>query len=77
MPRYFFDMHDGRFIPDDEGVVLDGLDAACREVWRTLPMMMADRELGDGSACELRMAVRDEGGRTVFRATLTLGIERP
>ncbi len=75
MPRYFFDVHDGKSIPDHEGVELDGINAARKAVWDTLPAMAAQREADGNMACQLRMDVRDEDGRHVFHAALTLVIE--
>ena len=75
MPRYLFDVHDGGFLPDNEGVELDSLDDARKAVWNTLPKMAVDRKADGNMACQLRMDVRDESGRHVFHAALTLVIE--
>ncbi len=75
MPRYFFDVHDGFYTRDEEGVELEDIDAARREVWATLPMMAAQRQANGNMACQLRMDVRDEAGNHVFHAALTLVIE--
>ena len=76
MPRYFFDVHDGGFLPDKEGVELDDLNAVRRQVWNTLPEMAVHRAADGNLACQLRMDVRDEDGNHVFHAALTLVIER-
>ena len=75
MPRYFFDVHDGKWLPDTEGIELEGPDAARRQVWNTLPEMAAQRHANGEMACQLRMDVRDEAGNHVFHAVLTLVIE--
>ena len=75
MPRYFFDVHDGTFLPDQLGVVLENIDAARRQVWDTLPMMAAQRKADGNMACQLRMDVRDEAGNHIFHAALALVIE--
>ena len=75
MPRYFFDVHDGTFIPDDVGVELPDADAARKQVWETLPEMAADRKADGNMACQLRMDVRDETGKHLFHAALALVIE--
>lgn len=75
MPRYFFDIHDGKSIIDDTGVELSGIDAVCKEVWRVLPEMAAEREAGPSMACQLRMDVRDEAGKHVSHAALAFVIE--
>ena len=43
MPRYFFDVHDGTFARDEDGVELESVDAARKQVWNTLPAMAANR----------------------------------
>jgi hypothetical protein len=70
MPRYFFDVHDGAFMPDDVGVELPNA-----EVWNTLPAMTAQREADGDMACQLRMDVRDEDGKHLFHAALAFVIE--
>jgi putative ABC transport system substrate-binding protein len=45
VPRYFFNVHDGKDLPDNEGVELAGRDAAHREAFHTAGEMLkaADR----------------------------------
>ena len=76
MPRYFFDVHDGKHMIDDVGVGLADADAARRQVWTTPPALAGDREAGANTACHLRMDVRNEVGDALFYAALTLVIER-
>ena len=75
MPRFFFDVHDGTFSRDEDGVELADIDAARKAVWNTLPAIAADRQANGNMACQLRMDVRDESGKHVFHAALTLVIE--
>ncbi len=75
MPRYFFDVHDGKFMPDGEGVELPDADAARKAVWNTLPALAADRKANGNMACQLRVEVRDESGKHIFHAALALVIE--
>ena len=43
MPRFFFDIHDGKnFTPDDVGVELEGLEAAKAEAKKALPDIVKD-----------------------------------
>jgi len=43
MPRYFFDTYDGdRFVPDEEGQELEGIDAAKVAAQAALPEMARD-----------------------------------
>jgi hypothetical protein len=71
----FFDVHDGSYARDEEGVELDDIDAVRTQVWKTLPMLAAHRKANGNMACQLRMDVRDEAGNHVFHAALTLVIE--
>jgi hypothetical protein len=75
MPRYFFDVHDGAFARDEEGIVLSNADAARKQVWATLPAMASQREADGDMACQLRMDVRDESGKNLFHAALAFVIE--
>jgi hypothetical protein len=75
MPRYFFDVHDGIFLRDDEGEELPDADAARMAVWNTLPAMASHREADSSMACQLRMDVRDETGKHLFHASLAFVIE--
>jgi hypothetical protein len=62
MPRYFFDVHDGGFERDEDGLYLEDADAARKQVWDALPEMAAQRHANGNMACQLRMDVRDEAG---------------
>ena len=75
MPWYFFDVHDGVFARDDDGIELPNIDAARKQVWNTLPAMAAQREADGEMACQLRMDVRDESGKHIFHAALAFVIE--
>jgi hypothetical protein len=75
MPRYFFDVHDGKAIIDDVGVELTNADAARQQVWDTLPALAAHREADGNMACQFRIDVRDDIGRHVFHAALAMVIE--
>jgi len=73
--RYYFDTHDGqRFIPDNEGLVLSGLDEAKEEAVKALPHMARDG-LAHGDFREFVVEVRDEAGHKVWRARLSLVVE--
>jgi hypothetical protein len=75
MPRYFFDVHDGTFARDEEGVELESAAAARKQVWTTLPAMASQREADGEMAFQLRMDVRDEAGKNLFHAALAFVIE--
>lgn len=74
MPRFFIDTFDHIDVIDETGTDLPSLDAARDLVQRALAEMIAEEGLRRSSA-ELRAVVRDETGRRVMAATMTLGIE--
>jgi hypothetical protein len=77
VPRFFFDTYDGdRFIPDDEGIELDDLEAAKAEAHKTLPEIARDN-LPDGDQRVFIASVRDEAGQVVMRLALSLVVEYP
>jgi hypothetical protein len=75
MPRYFFDVHDGTFARDEEGVILDSLNAARKQVWTTLPAVASQREAMAiwPSSCEWMSGMRL--ARTSFMQPLAFVIE--
>lgn len=76
MPRYFFDTDDGETpIEDDEGHDVDGVEAARLQAQSALADMARDAVPGDGPRRTITVRVRDEAGRTVLRATLSLVVE--
>jgi hypothetical protein len=71
MPRYFFDIIDGGLVMDDEGIELPDAHAARTEALNVLPdiaknLLHAKDERG------VSVTVRDEGGKPIFEATLTI-----
>lgn len=72
MPRYFFDTRDGTFSHRDvSGQELDNLSAARHAALSTLPSM-ADEHIPDIDNGTFTVSVRDEMGRIVYAAELTL-----
>jgi hypothetical protein len=70
--RYFFDLRDGdEFSPDDEGMELDGAEAARAEMIAAFPAIAAQRIREDRDRAEFEMTVRDEAGNEVMRASLS------
>ena len=65
MPRYFFNVHDGRDIPDETGTVLPGPEAARNQAVIAAGEMLKDLDGKFWSASEWRMRVTDEQGATV------------
>ncbi len=76
MPRYFFDVLDGVFIRDEEGLELASIDVARIEVLRTLPAMAVHARTAK-EARQLRIDVRDESGKYVLTGTLMMVVEEP
>ena len=76
MPRFFFDTHDGdRFIPDNEGVELDGIEEAKAEAVKALPDMAHDVLPHTSGGCDLVVTVRDQTDDVVWRVRLSVVVE--
>ena len=76
MPRYYFDEYDGETVTqDDEGLELDGIEAARAEARKALPDIARDVLPEDGDRRTMVVKVRDEAGKVVLTATLSLLIE--
>ncbi len=76
MPRYYFDEYDGETVTqDDEGLELDGIEAARAEARKALPDIARDVLPEDGDRRTMVVKVRDEAGKVVITATLSLLIE--
>lgn len=72
MPFYYFDIDDGHELTrDDTGVEFADLQAARDAAISILPEV-AREILPDGDMREIVSTLRDESGRNVFRATLSL-----
>ena len=72
MPRYFFDIDDGeRVSVDDHGCDLPDRQSARDQAISVLPDIARD-ELPDGDTRVFACCVRDETGRRIFEARLSL-----
>jgi hypothetical protein len=71
LPLYYFDIHDGTFRLDDDGVECADFDAVRREARRTLPEIARDILPEDGDHHTITVRVRDENHETVYTATLS------
>ncbi|MEA2834170.1 MAG: hypothetical protein QOG66_2372 [Methylobacteriaceae bacterium] len=70
MPRYFFDTRDGaHFVRDEEGIELDGFEAARDEATAGLADLAHDA-LPGALRRELAVEVRDAFGQALLRAAL-------
>ena len=78
MPRYFFHIHDGRNIPDQDGTDLPDIKAVRGEAIRAAGEILADIN-GGLSHEEWRMEVTDEVGRPVLtlRFSATEHVHQP
>jgi hypothetical protein len=73
MPCFFFHVHDGSDLKDDEGAVLDNREVAQHEAIRIAADIISDNakkmKLGEAWAME----VLDEAGRLIFRLDFRVG----
>jgi hypothetical protein len=67
MPRYFFNVHDGKDLPDDRGVELADRDEAHRQAIVTAGEMLKETERKFLRDDVWEMHVTDEAGATVCR----------
>ena len=70
MPRYYFDINDGRLQRDEEGVLCADLQAAVLEAKKLLPAIAADEVSKDGEHQAMTVLVTDEDGKAVYMAAL-------
>ncbi|WP_334161221.1 DUF6894 family protein [Phenylobacterium sp.] len=66
MPRYHFNVEDGRSIPDPEGTELPGLESARREAVRMAGRLMEDDPAHFWSTGAWSVVVTDDADRTLF-----------
>lgn len=76
MPRYFFDVREGmRFVPDDDGLEFDSLDAAEQEAACTAAEIGRDR-LPKGDTREVTVEVKNEHHQRVLTVKVSMEIDR-
>jgi hypothetical protein len=66
MPRYFFDIRDGTYIPDETGTELPGLDAARREAVSLSAGLLRDSAVTFWNGDEWKIEVKDDTGLILF-----------
>lgn len=66
MPRFFFDVQDGAFIPDDEGIELADLRAARISAAELAGALLKDEAESFWHANGWRVDVKDEAGSVLF-----------
>ncbi|MGU3416996.1 DUF6894 family protein [Methylobacterium sp. D54C] len=70
MPRYFFDINDGRNERDEMGFDCADLQSAVRHAKQALPEIAADEVPRDGERQALTVLIRDEDGRALYLGAL-------
>jgi hypothetical protein len=76
MPRFYFEVREGaRFVPDEEGLEFDSLEAAEREAATAAAEIRRDR-LPKGDAREVTVEVRNEHRQRVLTVTVSMEVER-
>jgi hypothetical protein len=74
MPRFYFDVSEGpRFIPDDEGLELDSLEAAEHEATQTI--IQLGREWLARTP-EVTLRVTDQQHRLLLALSVVMRVER-
>ena len=74
--RFFFDTYDGETLTrDEDGLVLEDLEQARDEAVQTSPDL-ARETLPHADRRDYVVEVRDEAGRKVWRASLSLVVDR-
>ncbi|WP_409565737.1 DUF6894 family protein [Methylobacterium sp. E-045] len=75
MPRYFFDVNDGRLEQDEQSIECADLQAAVLEAKKLLPAMSLDEVSKDGEQHAVTVLVSDENGKPIYSAALSyLGV---
>jgi uncharacterized protein DUF6894 len=73
VPRYFFDLRDGEFIPDHEGMELPDMQAALVEAKRTLAEILEENP--DKQVQHLMIDVREGESQDVYTVVATTVVE--
>ena len=71
MPRFFFDFADDKVLPDELGTEFSDAHAARDAAITVLPDIARD-EIGTGDSRGVLVLMREEKGRALFAAALTL-----
>ncbi|WP_244479885.1 MULTISPECIES: hypothetical protein [unclassified Methylobacterium] len=71
VPRYFFDIHDGKTTRDDEGMDLRGPEEAAQYAKSVLPGIVAHEVPKDGEHQAFSVLVTDEDGHPIYSAAMT------
>ena len=72
MPLYFFNVHDGAWEVDPEGMELAGLESARHEAVRFMSELMRDRPAAFLNGHAWRLEVTDGGGSALLVLSLAV-----
>ena len=72
MPRYYFNLHDHRYVPDPDGSELAGLEAAKRQAIKLAASILAGCPEEFLGSKEWRVEVTDRGGILLFTVGLAM-----
>jgi hypothetical protein len=76
VPRFYFDIREGtRFIPDENGLEFDSLDAAEQEAASAAAEIGRD-QLPKGDAPAITVELRNEHRQRVLTVTVSIEVER-
>jgi hypothetical protein len=76
MSRFFFDFEEGgHTVLDREGTEFADVAGACLAAFEALPDIVRDGRSEIGVPRQLTVIVRDQSGRTIYRAVLSLAGE--
>jgi hypothetical protein len=71
VPRYFFDVHDGELICDEDGVECSSLKEVRQQTRHLLPKLIGEMVPPEKDDLIYRVFVRDEHGHLVYTSALT------
>lgn len=76
MPRFYFDVREGAtFIPDEEGLEFESMDAAEYQAAQTAAEIGRDR-LPKGDTCDVTVELKNKHRQRVLTVTVSMEIHR-
>ena len=77
MPRFFFDIHDGASLPDQEGTELPGLKEAYPQAITTAGQTLKEAGMDLLAGTPWRMEVNNEEGRLLLTLNFSAEVAPP
>ena len=71
MPRYFFNVVDGKFLVDSQGTVLEGMPEAREMAITTAGEILRDHGVGGWNGGDWQMHVTNEAKETVLKLSFS------